>query len=114
MEFEDYHRDRIFLICILLRLFFVYLVNQLDKKSLRVVGIISLLISVGFFNSYLKFKESDRGVFGGLIWWNQLRLVHSILYLIFGVMSIMNHKHKEFVLILDISIGVMYNIVRRY
>lgn len=104
---DSTQRRYLFTVCICIRLLIVYLVYKTPKKYLSLVGITSLLVSLGFLNSYLKYKKGDRGLFDGEVWWNNLRLVHSITYLIFGILSLIKVQQHYRILLVDILIGMI-------
>lgn len=104
---DSTQRRYLFIVCICVRLLIVYLVYKTPKKYLSFVGVTSLLVSLGFLNSFLKYKKDDRGLFDGEVWWNNLRLVHSIMYFIFGVLSLVKVQHHYRILLVDILIGII-------
>ena len=66
----------------------------------------ALAISIGFMNSFINFKGTDRGVFGGIIWWNNLRLIHSLIYGLFAYMAFTQNKLAYIPLLVDVIIGI--------
>ena len=101
-------RSRIILFltgCMTLRLSLAIIAKILDPKYLPIMGIMALAISIGFLYSFLLSKKS-LGLFGGKVWWNDMRLVHAILYFIFFVCAIMKKTSSWLILLLDALIGL--------
>ena len=100
------NRQHLFIICVIIRLLLVYVTLRIQPTP-SFVGIVSMIVSIGFLNSYLRYKESDLGLFKGKVWWNNLRLVHSVLYFIFGLMTLYEIKYSYIILLIDILIGII-------
>lgn len=101
------HRIILFIVgCVGVRSLFVY-ISKTYTQYLPVMGLLALLISIGFFNSFLKYKDGDVGAFGGNVWWNNLRLLHSIIYLLFAISAMLRIKWSWIFLLADILIGIL-------
>ena len=68
---------RFILFCLTIRLTLAYITSRLDEKLLEISGYISFLPAIGFIIIYL-FNLRDR-------WWNNLRPIHGINFLLFGL-----------------------------
>ena len=95
-----------FMVCVPLRLFLVYIAYILPLNKLKYMGYLMLLPFVGFGYSFLKYKKGDKGAFGGNVWWNKYRLVHSINYLIFALIAINMNPKSYLVLLFDVILGI--------
>jgi hypothetical protein len=100
-------------LCIPVRLFLVYLAESLknDSNYLKLMGLILLGPALGFL--YIYFTNSRKTgveVFGGKIWWNDLRPVHGINYLMFSIFALSNNKYMNNnawkLLLIDVFIGL--------
>jgi hypothetical protein len=92
--------------CIPVRLSLVYLAMTLSKKYLKIMGYLALLPAIGFLYIYITNGRKTGGeVFGGKIWWNNLRPVHSLLYFIFSYMAINEKANSYIPLLIDVTIG---------
>ena len=94
--------------CISIRLLFVYIAKTIDNSYLPILGLLALIPAIGFF--YIFFTNSrDTGpeVFGEKIWWNDLRIVHGLLYLIFAILAITRQSYAWITLLIDVSIGLL-------
>jgi hypothetical protein len=96
-----------FFICILVRSIFVLLAYKLTKDAVYYMAFPAAIISIGFIISFINFNGSGNGVFGGEIWWNNLRLVHGIIYGIFAYMAVNYNKFAYRPLMVDIIIGAV-------
>ena len=78
----------------------------LNPKYLPIMGVATLFISAGFLSAFL-FSKKKVGAFGGEVWWNNMRLVHSIVYLVFAICAIMKKSWSWLILLLDVVIGLL-------
>jgi len=107
-------RFSLFLIgCMGIRTLFVYIAKKY-VKYLPYFGYIATLPAIGF--AYIYFTNSRKTgmeVFGGKIWWNSLRIIHSILYALFAYNAILKNTYAWKFLALDVIVGltgfVMYH-----
>jgi hypothetical protein len=112
-------RFALFLIgCMGIRTLFAYIAKKY-VNYLPYFGYIATIPAIGF--AYIYFTNSRKTgmeVFGGKIWWNSLRIIHSILYALFAYNAIFkntmvkNTNAWKF-LALDVIVGltgfVMYH-----
>jgi hypothetical protein len=109
-------RFLLFLIgCIGTRLLLVYLAKNLDPYYVKYLGYISILIGISFI--YLFFsgaRKTGPEVFGDKIWWNYLRPIHGILYLLFAYNAINGNNKAWMFLLLDVIIGFISFIIYHY
>ena len=95
-----------FLGCITIRSFLVYLATKLDKQKLKYMGYLALLPAIGFIYIYLTgSRKTGAEVFGGKIWWNNLRPIHSLLYFLFAYLAISNNRNAYIPLLIDVILG---------
>lgn len=62
--------------CIPSRILYAILVNTYPR-----LWFLNLIIATYFFYKYLTWR-GEKGFFGGVLWWNNMRLVHSIVFLL--------------------------------
>lgn len=92
--------------CITTRLLLVYLNYNLEEKYLNYFGYLLLVPAIGFAIIYIfGLRKYGRETFGQLIWWNKLRPIHSILYLISGILLIKKNRKAGIILLIDVIIG---------
>ena len=95
--------------CIGTRFSFVYLTKTIKNPTfITLFGIISIMIGTSFMVLYLNnCRKNGPEVFGGNIWWNLLRPIHSALYLTVGIMCLTGYYNNVWPLLLaDVLIGL--------
>ena len=102
---------RIFLFifgCISARIALVIISKNINKEYLPHLGFLTLIPAIGFSIIYfLKLRKTGLEVFGDKIWWNSLRPIHSLLYLIFSIMALSRNVNAYKILLLDVLIGII-------
>ena len=102
-------RFLLFLIgCIGTRSLFVCIAKNINITYLKYIGYLALLPAIGFF--YLFFtgtRKTGPEVFGDKIWWNNLRPIHGLLYLLFAYNAITGNKFAWIYLLIDLIIGLV-------
>lgn len=98
--------------CIGTRLGLVYLAKTGTNAVLRVMGWLAIVPCIGFLYLFFTHQRlTGPEVFGGRIWWTQLRLVHGILYGLFAVSVLCLNssiRHRAWVLLfIDVLIGLV-------
>ena len=110
IDMDNLHkRFLLFLIgCIGMRLFLVYIAKNISLQMLRYMGFITLIPAFGFFYIYLSgSRKTGAEVFGDKIWWNNLRPIHSILYLLFSYNAIIGNQNAWMYLLIDVVFGLV-------
>ena len=99
-------RFALFLIgCMGARLSLAIIAKNIDTKYLKYMGYLLLLPAFGFMFIYLTgIRKTGAEVFGEKIWWNNLRPLHAILYLLFSLNAINGNKNSWLYLLLDVFI----------
>ena len=94
--------------CIGIRLLFVYLAIKLPLFWLKVMGVIGIMIAIGFLVIFIfGLRKTGPETMGDKIWWNSLRPFHAITYLIFGILAIKGIQSEAWkFLLLDVSVGL--------
>lgn len=70
-------------------------------------------ISLGFLYQHIK-GDRKKGAFGQIVWWSNLRIVHSVLYAISAILFFVKNKHAYVPLLLDVIIGILSFINHHY
>jgi hypothetical protein len=102
-------RILLFLIgCIGTRSLFAYVAKNASKQNLRYLGYLALLPAIGFFYIYLTgTRKTGAEVFGGKIWWNNLRPIHGLLYFLFAYNAINGNPKAWIFLLIDVTFGLL-------
>ena len=102
-------RFLLFLIgCIGIRSLFVYIAKTIDISYLPLLGYLALLPAIWFI--YIFFtgsRKKGNEVFGDKIWWNMLRPIHALLYLLFAYNAITKNSEAWIYLLYDVVLGLI-------
>jgi hypothetical protein len=103
-------RFLLFLIfCIGSRIMIFYISLHINEKYIKYIGLITLIIGIGFAYIFLTDSRKTGGeVFGDKIWWNNLRPVHSVLYILFSFNALVYNKSMSQLLLADVIIGFIF------
>ena len=103
------------LLCIPVRIGFVFIAKKVDIKYLPYLGYLAILPAIGFAYIYIFGKRKTGGeTFGQKIWWNNLRPLHSILYFIFVYLALKKSNNAYIPLLLDVIIGLISFVIYHY
>ena len=93
--------------CIGTRSLFVLIAKNAGPKYLPLLGYLALLPAIGFMYIYLTgSRQTGAEVFGGKIWWNDLRPLHSLLYFLFAYNAIIGNSKAWMYLLVDVIFGL--------
>ena len=96
-----------FIGCIGTRLLLVYIAKNIDITFLKYMGYLLLLPAFGFIYIYLTgARQTGAEVFGNKIWWNNLRPIHALFYLLFSYNAINGNKNAWKYLFIDVLFGL--------
>jgi hypothetical protein len=90
-----------FFACIPVRI--AYAIFQNSKYSILWLN---LIMGAGFIRKWWVWDGKEKGAFGGTLWWNNMRLIHGIIY----ILSFFNPQ----LLYLDVVIGLFAKIHNIY
>jgi hypothetical protein len=94
--------------CIGTRSLLVYLAKNSSILYLKYMGFLALLPAIGFIYIFMTgTRPTGPEVFGDKIWWNKLRPIHAILYLLFSYNAIMGNKSAWQYLLVDVILGLI-------
>jgi len=94
--------------CIGLRTLFVIIAKNSSVTYLKYLGYAALLPAIGFMYIFLSgARKTGAEVFGEKIWWNDLRPLHSLLYLLFAYNAIIGNTQAWIYLLVDVLIGLV-------
>ncbi len=82
---------------------------------LKILSYFAIVISIGFFYLFLSgSRTTGTETFGDKIWWNNLRPVHGLLYLLFALFAYNENKHAWIFLLIDVMLGLISFITFHY
>jgi hypothetical protein len=93
--------------CMGARSMLVYLAKTTNKTYLRYMGYILLIPAIGFIYLFASgSRKTGQEVFGDTIWWNSIRPIHALLYIMFSYNAIMGNSYAWIYLLVDLIIGL--------
>ena len=109
-------RFLLFLIgCIGVRSLFVLIAKYSSLKYLPLLGYLAILPALGFVYIYVTgSRQTGAEVFGGKIWWNDLRPLHALLYGLFAYYAISKASFAWMFLLVDVVIGLSAFLIYHY
>ena len=101
--------------CIGVRTLFVFMAKYASQKQLFYMGALALLPAFGFIIIYFTgIRSTGAEVFGDKIWWNDLRIVHAMLYILFAIYAFQNKWFAWMPLGVDVLVGLLAFLVYHY
>ena len=93
--------------CIPTRAAFVYIAKNVSLQYLPLLGYVALLPAIGFIYVYLSgTRTTGPETFGDKIWWNHLRPIHALFYLLFAYNAIQRIQNAWIYLMYDVLLGL--------
>jgi len=103
------------IVCIGIRTIFVYLAKNANTTYLRYMGYLSIFPAIGFFYLFLTgSRKTGAEVFGEKIWWNNLRPIHGLMYVLFAYNAINGNKSAWIYLLFDVIFGLVSFLIFHY
>lgn len=101
--------------CIPARLLLVAAAKYSPVYYLPYMGLITLVIALGFLYLYFTGKRRT-GVEtqGAPIWWMKFRLFHGLMYLLFSLLAFMRMNNAYIILLLDTFVGMIIFLQHHY
>jgi len=101
--------------CIPARLALVYLAKNIAIHYLPLLGYLTLIIGISFAYLFLSgTRKTGAEVFGDRIWWNNLRPIHSLFYLLFSYYAINKIRKGWIYLLYDVIFGLFSFLIFHY
>ena len=93
--------------CISVRTMLV-IVAKNNQEYLPIMGNIGLIPAIGFLYIYITDgRKTGAEVFGKNIWWNNIRPVHGLLYILFSIYASKKNPNSWIFLLFDVIIGLI-------
>lgn len=93
-------------LCLPVRTIPIIILFLTEKLNLP-ISIVYLVTGVSFLYRTTTFHNKQLGVFGGKVWWQNLRLIHGIIYLFAAYLIYKNQLNQvKCLLITDLLIGL--------
>tara|TARA_B100000073_G_scaffold335092_1_gene328344 strand:- start:343 stop:690 length:348 start_codon:yes stop_codon:yes gene_type:complete len=96
--------------CISARLLLIVITKNIPLKNLPYLSPLFLTMGLGFLYYFL--SKKDKGfTFDQKAWWQFLRPIHSILYIVTAYLAYSKNRKSYLVLTLDLFIGIVFFIL---
>lgn len=93
-------------ICIPLRFAITYIAKILPIKYLPIMGALFLVFGGFFLYQYFS-KSRMKGILNQPVWWNNLRLIHGFLFILFAILAIKKIGEAWKILLIDTLFGLV-------
>jgi accessory gene regulator protein AgrB len=95
--------------CIPVRLLFVYIAYYIayhNTSFLPYLAIPAMIVAIGFISIFMfGLRKTGAETFGQPIWWDRLRPIHALFYLLFSIFAFMGKKEAYIFLAMDVLFG---------
>jgi glucose-6-phosphate-specific signal transduction histidine kinase len=101
--------------CIGSRAAFAYAAKVVSPTTLQFLGGLALIPVIGWF--YIIFigkRTTGPEVLGDRIWWQNLRIIHMSLYLLFAIMALMKLDYAWKILAADVLLGLSFFLAHHF
>ena len=101
--------------CLGTRFALAVLADKINKEQLPIMGGLALIPAIGFLYIYFfSSRKTGPEVFGEKIWWNNMRLIHGLIYIAFAVFAIQKKHFAAKVLYFDVILGLVSFLLYHY
>ena len=101
-------------LCLGARFGLTLLAKNINKKYYKYICMFTLFTSLGFLRNYLFDLRKTGPEAEGIIWWNKLRPIHGILYLLFTIYAYKKENFAWIILLVDTCLGLLFWYLRYY
>lgn len=112
---NDIKRTILFFVgCITTRILFAQIAMK-NPKQLKKLALIALIPVFGWLRiMFISPRNTGVETFGGKIWWNNLRPIHMLNYILFAFFAFQGKSFAYKFLVLDVVIGFLAEINHRF
>jgi len=101
--------------CIPARLALTAIAKYLPLKYLPFLGILTLIIAIGFLYLYFTGKRTTGPeTQGAPIWWMKFRIIHGLMYLLFSLLAFNYIRNAYRILFADTILGLVIFLIHHY
>jgi hypothetical protein len=94
--------------CIPSRFLLAYVLSKLSQTRLKLAGLVLLLPAIGFMYIYLTgSRKTGAETRGAPIWWNNLRPIHALFYLVSATMAFQGDTRAYMPIVIDTLFGLV-------
>lgn len=102
------------ILCLGARFGLTFLTKNINKNYYKYICIFTLIAAVGFLSIYTFDLRKEGPEAEGIIWWNKLRPIHGILYLLFTIYAFKKEDFAWIILLIDTCLGLLFWYLRYY
>ena len=102
-----------YFICILLRLYLTFLIYKYYLIYNKQLIILYFIFFLGFSYQYIS-KIRKKGAFNQSIWWDFLRPIHALNFLIISILLFYKYKNTYLLSLFDTFLGIPFHFYYRY
>lgn len=95
-----------FMLCILVRILISLLVKHFQNN--KIISMLTLIQSLSFFILFLFDLRLNAPEANGITWWNSLRPIHGVSYLLFTIYYYKNYDFAWYFLLTDAILGIIF------
>jgi len=109
MNLTNNHRILLYLfLCIPIRSIPIFILSYTDTFNL-LLSLLYLLLGLSLLFRATMYNENQKGFFGGMIWWQNLRVFHAICYLLVFTTLVMNRPlNTKKIIIMDLISSLFF------
>lgn len=95
-----------FVLCIIVRLLFALFTKKYTNN--KIISLITFIMSLSFFILFFFDLRLNAPEANNITWWNSLRPIHGVLYLLFFMYYYKNYDFAWYFLLADTILGVIF------
>ena len=100
------------LVCVPVRIGIAVAAAYTPPKYLPILGGFAAISAAGNMYRYVKHNDKQTGAFGQSVWWNNHRIAHMIIMIIFVILACAKNKYTWVAPAADITYGVVNMAIR--
>ena len=94
--------------CVPARLLLAYSIYETSNENMKLWTIPAILSTYGMLYKYKTYDDEQKGFFKQTVWWNNYRIFHIILYIMFIILILCNKfETAKRIPIVDLLIGLI-------
>lgn len=95
------------LVCIPVRIGIAIGAKYIPVNYLPLASIVAFITSFLWLWKFFNNKQGkSKGAFGQIVWWNNMRMVHALIWIAFGILALFKNKYAYLLLLLDVFVGL--------
>ena len=101
--------------CIPARVLLAIIAKYIPLSLLRIMGLITIIPAVWFLYSFIITPYTHAKIITSTkVWWQDMRIIHSMSYLLFSIFAINQKPYSWIVLFVDAIVGLFAFLIYHY